>query len=255
MELIEYLRLFRRWWWLILVAAFVSGSVGFITSSRVTPIYHASSQVIIGSILSNPNPDSGDVYTPLNLTATYAELVKTTDVLQAVVDALELTIPAETLRDIVSTSSIPETSILVITARYSDPILTADIANEVSRQLILNGPTNLTQEQQTQIEIANNQITILVAQLEVLQEQIAEVDAALDALGETDAEERTRLQEQRSSLVDQINQSSSNIAWFNNTITALQQRTGSLEIIQQASIPTVPVGGKGAPLRFLPGGR
>src|SRR5690606_37465121 len=44
------------------------------------------------------------------------------------------------------------------------------------------------------------------------------------------------------SLIDQINQASATIATFQNTISAIQQRTNALDTVEQATIPTSPVG-------------
>ena len=159
MELVEYIRIFRRWFWLILLMAFVAGGIGFITRSGQQPVYQAQTEIIIGSILQNPDPDSTDIRAPVDLTATYSQIIRTNDLLQATVNALNLSISVGELQDMISTSTIVDTSLLVITVTYTDPILAADIANELAHQLVLKSPTNLTAEQESQIEIANNQVS------------------------------------------------------------------------------------------------
>lgn len=242
MELIEYIRLFRRWFWLIFLTAFVAGGIGFITRSSQQPTYRAETKIIIGSILQNPDPDSVDIRAPVDLTATYSEIVRTNDVLQATINTLDLPMTGGKLRNMISTRTVPDTSLLVITITYEDPILATDIANELSAQLILASPSNLTPEQVAQIDIANAQITTLTQQLDVMQPQLEQIDAQLAEVEDEDTEEFSRLEEQRTTLVDQINQATANIAQFTDTISRYQTRTGALEIIQTATIPTKPIG-------------
>jgi polysaccharide biosynthesis transport protein len=241
MELVEYIRIFRRWFWLILLMAFVAGGIGFITRSGQQPVYQAQTEIIIGSILQNPDPDSTDIRAPVDLTATYSQIIRTNDLLQATVNALNLSISVGELQDMISTSTIVDTSLLVITVTYTDPILAADIANELAHQLVLKSPTNLTAEQESQIEIANNQISTLTTQLDVLLARLEQIDTELEELA-ADSTDRSRLEEQRTTLVDQLNQATANIAQFTDIIARYQQRTGALNIIETATIPSNPIG-------------
>ena len=241
MELIEYIQLFRRWFWLVFLAAFVAGGLGFIAKSSQAPVYEAATKIIIGSILQNPDPDAADIRAPVDLTATYSEIIRTNDVLAATIDALNLPLSEGELRKTISTRTIADTSMLVVMVTYEDPILATDIANELASQLILKSPSNLTQEQEAQIEIANNQINTLTEQLDVMQGQLQQIDTDM-ATAEPGSAERERLEEQRITLVDQLNAATANIAQFADTIAKYQQRTGALDIIETATIPTSPIG-------------
>jgi capsular polysaccharide biosynthesis protein len=136
-----------------------------------------------------------------------------------------------------------------ITVQYGDPVLAADIANELANQLILQSPTNLTAQQQTQLEIANEQITALSQELDTLRNRLTTVDAQLAAASSQSQIEQ--LNEQRNTLVNQINQSTSNIATFSNTIASIQQRTNSIDIVEPAQIPTNPIGNSPATVTLL----
>lgn len=240
MELIQYIRLFRRWAWLLLLAAFIGGSVSFISRSTATPLYRSEVKIAIGSFLQSPNPDSGEIRLGQDLAQTYAEIVRTHDLLQSTITALNLPLSPGGLRNTINTRIIPNTSLLVVAVTYTDPVLAADIANELARQLILESPTNLTSEQQAQIDIANAQIQALRQELDGLRLQLSTINEQLSATG--DAETIDRLTEQRNILINQINQSSANIASFSSSISSLQQRRNSLEIVEQARISGAVVG-------------
>lgn len=240
MELAQYVRLFRKWAWLILVGAFVAGGVAFIDAVRRPPVYEASTTIAIGRFIEQPNPSSAEIRTGIDLATTYAQLVRTYTVLQATVDELALPMSADQLSGRVSTRIITGTSLLVISVTYTDPTLTADIANTLAEQIILKSPTNLTSEQQAQIDFANRQIADLNAQLQDARERVTLID---QQLATTDNSVRVAaLTSQRDALISQINDASATIAEFSGNVTTLQQRTNALDIVEPARIPTEPTG-------------
>jgi polysaccharide biosynthesis transport protein len=241
MELQPYIRIIRRWFWLILLAAFVGGSLSFVYKITQAPIYHSQVTIAIGNYLESPNPDSQDLYTGMDLALTYIQIAQTYEVLNGVVESLQLSFGADSLRGLIETEIIDGTSLLQISVAYRDPVLAADIANEIASQLILRSPSNLTPDQQAQVDILIDEIDAQRLILQNLREQLGEIDSGLQANDLSEAERRL-LQEQRNRLVSQINEASSNIAQFTNTIATFQQRTNSVEIVESASIPITPLG-------------
>lgn len=240
MELVHYVRLLRKWFWLLLIGGFLAGGAAFIYASRQTNQYVARATISVGSFIEAPNPDSSEIRTGVELAQTYAVLAQTYDVLQAAVEAGGFPVSPGQLGGMVSISVVEDTSLLRLSVTYEDPVLAADMANEVARQLIINSPSNLTDEQQSQIDLANAEIERLNQELQRSRVRLGEIDAQLAAT--TDQAEIDRLTEQRNIIVTQINQASANIAQFTNSIATLQQRTNSLDIVEQARIPTAPMG-------------
>jgi capsular exopolysaccharide synthesis family protein len=240
MELIQYLRLFKRWLWLILLAAFIAGGIAFIIASSDPPIYRSEVTMSIGSALDNPNPDYLSMQTGINLTKTYVEIVTTYNVLQSTADALNLSISPDALRSLISTEQVEDTSLFRIRVTYTDPVLAADIANTLAEQLILSSPTNLTREQLEQINFVQAQIDALNDQLRESRRQLEQIDNELSV---TEDEAITRdLRDQRNALLQQINEASATVAYFSDTVSGLRQRSNSLEIVESARIPSSPSG-------------
>lgn len=239
MELIQYIRLIQKWLWLILILAFVGAGFSFVLNAGRPPVYEASATIAIGRFIESPNPDSAEIRTGIELAQTYAQLIKTFDVLQGTIDALDLDLEADELERLISVRILTGTSLMVARVTYEDPVLAADIANELARQLILESPSNLTPEEETQIAFANTQISDL-------NEQIRDSRAQLDLLNEQLAvateSQRNELNSQRNSIIDQINQATATLADFSNTIVTLQQRTNAIDIVEQARIPNIPTG-------------
>jgi succinoglycan biosynthesis transport protein ExoP len=240
MELAQYIRLFRKWLWLILLAAILAGGVSFIARTRQPNTFEASTTVAIGRYIEAPNPNSAEIRTGMDLAQTYAQLVTTYNVLQATLDNLNLQISTDALRNAVNVRLISGTSLLVITVRYSDPVLAADLANSLAEQLIANSPTNLSEDQQRQVALINEQINQLNIQLDESRARLTSIYAELE---ETDNPIRIdQLTQQRDRLVDQINAAASTIAEFSATIANLQNRSNVLDIVERARIPTSPTG-------------
>jgi capsular exopolysaccharide synthesis family protein len=241
MEFAQIIRLLRKWGWLIIVAAVVTGGLSYVIRSSQPLVYNAETIISIGGFIEAPNPDANAIYTGFQLTQTYAELVRTSSVLDAAADELDVGLTGDDLRGLISVRSITDTALLVIGVTYTEPTLTADIANAVANQLKANSPSNLTEEEQRQIEIANLQIARLTDQLETARLQLQSLDQREAAA--TTQVELDSINTQRISLVDQINQATANLAQFNSTVSSLQQKTNSVDIVEPARVPTGPTGG------------
>ena len=234
MKLDDYLRLLRRWLWLIIIGTFMAGGVAYLIRSQQTPRYGAQVTVSVGTFINTPNPNTAEITTGVELALTYAHLAKTYTVLEASIAAGHYPLTAKELDEALTVSAVEDTSLLKIIVSNSDPVLAINLANEVARQLILNSPSNLTPQQQSQIDLANAEIQRLETQLEQERLRLTTITAQMDAT--TDQVELERLTEQYNTVITSINQASSTIAQFNDTISVLRQRTNSLEIVDPARI-------------------
>ncbi|MDX2162254.1 MAG: polysaccharide biosynthesis tyrosine autokinase [bacterium] len=234
MEIAQYIRLLRKWAWLIILAAFIGGGISFVLGSQRVPFYSAQSLVLVGRYIDTANPTGMDINIGFSLVQTYSELVKTPSIAEGVVESLQLDILPENIIGAVTTTVRDGTSLLEINVTWTDPVLATDIANELAEQLVLQSPTNLTQDQQEQVNFLSGQIEALNNTIQELRVQIQQVDAQLEAT--TDSAEIIRLTERRSTIVDQINDASGNIAEYSNNITTIRERTNSIEIRERARL-------------------
>jgi succinoglycan biosynthesis transport protein ExoP len=239
MEFLQYIRLVRKWLWLIAVAAFVAGGAAYVTNAQRPDLYTAQATLIIGQYLDDPNPTAGVINTASYLVQTYARLATSFELLSRVSENLNANLTADQLRGLVRTRSDEGTNLLYISVTYTDPFLAADIANGVAQQLRLQSPSNLTPDVQAQIQFAREQLSALESQLINSRAQLAQLDAQLAvAVTNGDQGEVTRLSEQRNTLLAQINQATSSAAQFNNTLAQLQPRVNTVEIFESARIPS-----------------
>lgn len=240
MGIIELIRLFRKWVWLFLLGGILAGGSAYLWSNHQGVKYEASATIAVGHFMQAPNPDASDIRAGAELAKTYAELAKTYEVIGAAVEAGRFSISAEDLKELVSARVVTDTSLLVISVTYSDPLLAADMANEVAQQLILHSPSYLTPEQHEQIDLANAEIDSLNQELRRARAELATLEQ--DLLEAQDPAEIRELREQRNAVASLINEKSRIIAEFSAMITDLRERSNSLEIVDHARIPTEPVG-------------
>jgi succinoglycan biosynthesis transport protein ExoP len=239
MELVTYLRLFRKWFWLLFLGAFLAGGAAFLRANRQPNLYQSSVTIQVGTAIVEPNPTSTGIYTAEQLAQNYIVLARSYDIAQATVEAGNFPISAGALRGRISASVIPNTSMMVLTVTYTDPVLAADMANGVAQQLIAKSPSNLTSEQENQIAMQKAEVSRLEQELAQARIDLSNLDSQIAAT--TDPTELQSLRGQRQTLIENINQSSANIAMFSSNINSLQQRTNALTIIEQARIGNNPI--------------
>lgn len=234
MEASHVIRLFRKWFWLIILAAAVGVGITILTSANRTFTYQAQTKVLIGGFIGSANPNRSDIETGAVLAETYVEIVSTPLVLQGVIDTLGLDMSVAELKSMVLAGKPDNPPILVIQAFYNDPETAVAIANETARQLVLHSPTNLTPAQQAQIDLADEQILALNEQVQDARLELETIDARMEAAGESTAQ-NSALAQQRRALIDQINQATANIAQFSAIKAGVEQQTNRLEIIEEAT--------------------
>jgi polysaccharide biosynthesis transport protein len=233
MELMRYLRLFLKWSWLFILAAGMGGGISYLTSSDPVRFYVAETRLSIGRTWQNPNPDRNAIGLGETLAATYEEIIRTESLLEATVEALDLSLSPGVLRDKITTYTIEGTSIMVISVVDNDSKLAAQIADGLAEQLIAASPTNPSESELRQIAVANENIEALQDQLKDTRERVALIEELL--VSTRDPDEITRFTLQRNLLIDQINSAAANVAQFSSSIIDLQNRL-QLEILEYARV-------------------
>ena len=131
MELTGYLTVARRWWWTLLVAAWVAALSGYLVASRITPTYEAQVQLLVGPI----NTDSDTLRASGLLVQTYATLAIGPGVLQSAAQELGGVDPVKLAPNVRATAS-DVTRVLQIRVQDADPAHAASIANTMANELI-----------------------------------------------------------------------------------------------------------------------
>lgn len=239
MELRYLLQIILRWWWLFIICTAVAGGVTYINVSNEPSLYRTSTRLFIGGYTENPNPGFGEISTSTELAQTYTNLVTTRPILEATIDNLNLNIGPGALAARVSTSTLPDTSILIIAVVDSSPVLAANIANELALQLIASSPTALTPgdlERRARIE---EQVNLTLDELVLMQDEVSEIDDYIEA--NPNAPDRDVQLARRAELSEQILEAQTVVSNFNISISTFRTSTNTLRVVEPAQVPGAPI--------------
>jgi capsular polysaccharide biosynthesis protein len=128
---IGFLAIARRWWAVVALATVAGGLLAYQYGSSVAPTYEAEAQLLVS--VRGGNLEHGRL--AVELAPTFAELVRSTPVLQGTIDSLGLQRTPDDLRPKVRGESDRETRLLTIRARDRDAKLAVAIANALAAEL------------------------------------------------------------------------------------------------------------------------
>lgn len=218
MELNSYISPLRKWWRLLVAATLIAGLTSLIATLWQPNIYAARTTLIVGRSISDPNPDTNEIFLDSQLASTYAKIATREVIQNATKEALGLDwLPKYTV------VAVPDSQLMEISVTDTNPARAQAVANELANQLILKSPGYISPEERDRQEFINQQLTSFETQiranqmkLEQLQKQLGELNSARQ-IAETQAEidalqlKQNTLQTTYATLLQSSNQGASNI--------------------------------------------
>jgi capsular exopolysaccharide synthesis family protein len=212
MELKELINLYLRWLWLLIVGGIVGMSCGFVASKIQTPIYEASTKVLI----TRNRPQSGTDILSISdqqLVLTYQQLLKTRPLLDEAESTLNANIDADNIR----VDIIPNTQIIQIKVEGKDRELVASIGNTLVQILIEQNET-LQAGRYSIYEVSLN------AQISQVQEQINDLQSQLTQINQANIAKQLELvRRQITDIQDQISNLENEIADFPSILSTVDR--------------------------------
>jgi capsular exopolysaccharide synthesis family protein len=200
----QLLSILRRGVWLLLIAALLTSGITYLILQGQPPRYAASARLIVGPGIDAINPDLNDLRTGGQLMQTYAELVLTEPVLQAVVEQLQLAIGLDQLAGQIVVRADETTQILHI--QVEDVVAEQAVAkvNALADILVQMSPSSTgSDEPQIKSRMAS-QISRLEQDVAKVEQTMADLQNELQAA--TTVERRllleNRLEQERTYLAD-----------------------------------------------------
>lgn len=147
MDLSGYLAIVRRWWWTLIVAAWIAGLTGWLVASTIPPTYESQAKVLVGPL----NTDTDTLRASGLLVQTYAQYVSTREVLASAIQEVGLDLSPADLAASMRVTANDVTRILTIRVQAEDPDQAALLANTIATELEqltssgLSRPEGLTQ--------------------------------------------------------------------------------------------------------------
>ena len=131
MDLSGYLAVAKRWWWTLIVAAWIAGLTGYLVATTIQPTYEAQVKVLVGPL----NTDTDTLRASGLLVQTYAQYVTTREVLASTIQELGLDLEPDDLAAATRATANDVTRILTIQVQADDPQQASDLANTVATEL------------------------------------------------------------------------------------------------------------------------
>lgn len=140
-ELLYYLRMLKRSWWIVALTTLSALNVALLVSYLSTPMYQAKAQLIVSpgpSLLAGEDKDvvnSLEALDKRSIVATYVEVINSRRLLRETREALGID-PDEFGNYEVSAVVLPEASVLQLSVTGPDPETTALLANDLGQRSV-----------------------------------------------------------------------------------------------------------------------
>lgn len=120
--------------WLIIICAVIGAAGAFVISNFfITPLYESTTSVYILNKNENSTVAYNDVQLSTQLTKDYAQMIKSRDVLEGVIEVFFLEDSYKEFADRVAVSTPSDTRMINITITDEDPFMAQQLANEVRK--------------------------------------------------------------------------------------------------------------------------
>jgi capsular exopolysaccharide synthesis family protein len=173
-ELKDYFRPLLKWWWLLLISTLLAGVGSYFFLEQQPAVYQTQATVMVGRVVDNPNPSYNELYLTQQLANSYAEILRRQPVREATMQALGL----DRLPDYV-VRVVPNSQLIEIVVRDTNPRRAQAVANELVNQLILQSPAGTNNDEQNRIAFINAQLDELEAGIKDTQAEIAKKQSEL----------------------------------------------------------------------------
>lgn len=233
MELNKYIFPLRKWWWLVAASTLIAAIFSSLSILRQPTVYQASTTLMIGTTINDPNPSSSELLLGQQLAAAYADLANREIIRNAVKDVLGISqLPGYFAR------ALPNTQLIEITVNDTNPERAQIVANELASQLINLGPISAQSEERERQDFIHERLNNLEVQI---QETEAEIERLEEELANTfSAQQITDKHSQISSLQSKLNTLENNYGLLlSNT---QQGAVNTLTVIEYADLPFSPIG-------------
>lgn len=231
MELLHYLALLRKWFWLILLGTALSGAIAFVVSRQQPPVYRATTTLLISGNSNDVISDYRAILAAENLIPTYAQQLTSRSVQEAVMAQLDL--PHWTAK--VTTQAVADTQLLQLHVEDTNPEQAARIANLIPMVFV-------QQEEVIQQQRLGGAEETLAAQLTAVQADIDATYAAITALQTSDNPNSVELQRLQNQLYELQATQSTFTHSYQEVRLAQVQIFDPILVNETAVPPTTPIG-------------
>jgi len=218
-----------KWWWLVAIAVALGAGVGYFVRSQQPDIYYASTKVLF-----DPNLASGGQISNFAVIQdqmdVWSGLVRLPTILTPVIRELNLPLSVPDLVKKMDVRPVKDLPLLEILVGDSDPVVAANIANAIARQMIEQSNSARFTEDQA---FRNQQLADLATQINNLQGEYNELIAQGSTL--TSAFELAQNTDQQTKTLESLRELQKLYA---DMSAGLIDKTGLLTVFESATAET-----------------
>lgn len=236
LDLKVYARLLWHWAWLVILCTLVAAAVAYAISSATTPIYQASTTLLINQARNPTGADMQDLMLSERIGRTYAELMKRSPILAKVAEEFEVE-PAVLQGAItqISVTSVRDTQLLLLSIEGTSPEVVASVAETLPRVFI----EDLKSVQSERFAESKNN---LQRELDTLSNEIEVSQVAIEAIDNAPtAEEAVELGRLRNELTQYQNNYANLLQSYENIRLTEVQSSDNIVVVEPPQIPTQPI--------------
>lgn len=199
MELRQYVTLLRKWFWLIVLCTVIAGATAYVISRQQTPIYQATSTVLINQARSPVRgAEYADILTSERVARTYAELLQDWPALEMSADKLGYDGDFRTLQREyqleLTVNPIRDTQLVELRVEANNPEIAARMANTLPEVFkVMNQEQQRGRYEVTRLELQD--------ELSAIENDMISTQAAIDGLADAQtADDKAELGRLQSSM-------------------------------------------------------
>lgn len=233
MELRQYTSILRRWAWLIVLGTVLVGAITYVISRNMTSVYRASATVFVDQATNTNESSYGIIIASERLAQTYAQLMLTRPVVDAVAAQLNVT----ELKSDVNVEPLQDTQLIQVDVEDSDRELATRIANTLPAVFIQQHNERQLQKFKESRESLDKEIRSLSTNISQVQTKIAELEASNNRTAAQDADLarlRDNLQQYRTSYANLLQS-------FENLRLTEARSSDTITIVEPAEVPRLPI--------------
>jgi capsular exopolysaccharide synthesis family protein len=183
--------------WIIIIGTVVIGGIVFIISKQSTPIYQATTSVLINEAPATKATDYTSIVTSERLAQTYAQLMLKQPVLEGVIEQLGIPLTAEQLRKKLDILPVRDTTLIDVKVEDTDPTRAALIANAIVAEFSKQNGDLQSSRYETMKSSLENQLSQLQTRIQKNNEDLAALEINNENQGERDRLEANQAQYQQ----------------------------------------------------------
>jgi succinoglycan biosynthesis transport protein ExoP len=232
-ELRRYLALFWHFAWILVLCTGLAMVVALLVSLRTTPVYQATTRVLINEAPATKGTDYTSVLTSERTAQTYAQLLTSESVLSSVAMTMSLDLSPAQLKRMILVEPVRDTQLIELKANDTDPNRATLILNTLVTQFIRINSVLQGQRFETTKTSLNTQMASLEDRINALTDE-------LEGLGSSSVDESKRSRIELS-LTQYRQIYSSLLLSFEQVRLAEAQSTSSLVQVDKATPPSRPI--------------